>query len=123
MSMSLSVYSSEYDEDDDEIRQQCEHDLKWECPSTPMSMVRMTVMDLFTRTVWAYFVPLIFSAYENKKVNMILNTSRHFLQFICFSGRERHTDTEIQREREQERVSERERERELKLRNFVFRGL
>ena len=54
---------------------------------------------------------------------MIVNTSRHFLQFICFSGRERHTDSEIQREREREQEQVSERERELKLRNFVFRGL
>ena len=65
--MSLPICSSEYDEDDDEVRQQREHDLKWACPSTPVSMVRLTVMDLFTRTIWAYFTPLIFLAYENKK--------------------------------------------------------
>ena len=68
MSMGVPIYYNEYDEDDDEVRQQCEHDLKWERSSTPVSMVRLTMMDLFTRTIWAYFVPLKFSAYKNMKI-------------------------------------------------------
>ena len=63
--MNMTPY--EYDEDGNEVGQHCGHDLKWECPSTPMSMVRMTTMDLFIHTIWAHFVPLKFSAYKSMK--------------------------------------------------------
>ena len=41
--MGVPIYSNEYDEDDDEVRQHCEHQPKWECPSTPVSMMRMVM--------------------------------------------------------------------------------
>ena len=120
--MNMTPY--EYDEDGNEVGQHCGHDLKWECPSTPMSMVRMTTMDLFIHTIWAHFVPLKFSAYKSmrkkKGEKMIIILLDIFCSSFVFQV-ERGAQTV--RYRERARVREREREREMGERNSILPGM